>query len=66
MAEPTELSAESLKRIGRHLLKYPRLVYEYDFQENIDGIDVCVDTDHAGCLRTRESTSGGCVIAGKH
>ena len=32
----------------------------------IDGIDVYVDTDHAGCLRTRKSTRGGRIVAGKH
>jgi len=65
MAEPTKLSVEALKRLGRYLVKYPRLVFVYPFQD-IDGIDVYVDTDHAGCLRTRKSTSGGCVMAGSH
>ena len=37
----------------------------YPFQE-IEGIDVYVDTAHAGCLRKRKSTSGGCVMAGSH
>ena len=66
MAEPIILSAEALKRLGRYLVSYPRLVYEYPFQDAIDGIDVYVDTDHAGRLRTRKSTSGGCIVAGKH
>ena len=64
--KPTILSAEALKRLGRYLVSYPRLVYEYPFQDAVDGIDVYVDTDHAGCLRTRKSTSGGRIIAGKH
>jgi len=29
-------------------------------------VDVYVDADHAGCLRTKESTSGGCVMVGTH
>ena len=59
MSEPTKMSVEGLKRIGRYLTKYPRLVYHYPFQDGVDGVDVYVDTDHAGCLRTRKSTSGG-------
>ena len=66
MAEPTILSTEALKRLGRYLVKFPRLVYEYPFQDDVSHLDVYVDTDHAGCLRTRKSTSGGCIIAGKH
>ncbi len=30
------------------------------------GIDVYVDTDWAGCVKTRKSTSGGPVMLGKH
>ena len=66
MAEPTALSAEALKRLGRYLVKFPRLVYHYPFQEEVKELDVYVDTDHAGCLRTRKSTSGGCVMIGSH
>ena len=29
-------------------------------------LETWCDTDHAGCLRTRKSTSGGCVIVGTH
>lgn len=66
MSAPTKLSVEALKRFGRYLVKYPRLVFMHPFQKSIDGIDVYVDADHAGCLRTLESTSDGCVLAGSH
>ena len=66
MAVPTQLSAEALKRLGRYFIKFPRLVYEFPFQKAIDALDVYVDTEHAGCLRNRKSTSGGCILAGKH
>ena len=66
MSAPTLLSTESLKRLGRFLAKHPRLIYYYPFQQSVDGLDVYADTDHAGCLRTRKSTSGGCVVAGQH
>ena len=66
MAAPTMLSVEALKRLGRYLAGKPRLVFHYPYQEGVDGVDVYGDTDHAGCLRTRKSTSGGCLLVGKH
>ena len=36
------------------------------FQESVEGVDVYGDTDRAGCLRTRKSTSGGFVLVGTH
>ena len=66
MATPIILSSEALKRVGRYLVMRPRLVYQYHFQDNQSTIDVYADTDHAGCLRTRKSTSGGCIMVGTH
>ena len=65
MSAPTDQSLKALKRLGRYLGGRPRLVYTYRRQE-IDTIDVYVDTDWAGCVRTRKSTSGGAVMLGKH
>ena len=65
MSEPTKLSWKALKRIGRYFCGRPRLVYVYRRQE-IQAIDVYVDTDWAGCVRTRKSTSGGVVMLGRH
>ena len=65
MSSPTETSAGALKRMGRYLLDHKRLVYTYPWQE-ASGIDVYSDTDWSGCPRTRRSTSGGCVMFGKH
>ena len=65
MATPTQQSWKALKRIGRYLCGKPRLVYSYRRQE-LSAIDVYVDTDWAGCARTRKSTSGGAVMLGKH
>ena len=66
MSSPTMLSVEALKRLGRYLSGHPRLVFAYPHQDDVDGVDVYADTDHAGCLRTRKSTSGGCLMVGKH
>ena len=65
MSSPTEQSWKALKRLGRYLCGLPRLVYTYRKQD-IGAIDVYVDTDWAGCVKTRKSTSGGAVVLGKH
>ena len=65
MSKPTENSWNALKRLCRYLAGLPRLVYTYGWQD-VDAIDVYTDTDWAGCPRTRKSTSGGCVMLGKH
>jgi len=39
-------------------------VYLFPWQ-HVDTIDVYVDTDWAGCARTRKSTSGGLIMLGK-
>ena len=65
MSQPTTQAWKSLKRFCRYLNGAQRLVYTYPQQE-VDHIDVYVDTDWAGCPRTRKSTSGGCVLIGRH
>ena len=65
MAKPTECSWAALKRLARFFTGLPRLVYVYEPQE-VQAVDVYVDTDWAGCSRTRKSTSGGCVMMGRH
>ena len=55
----------SLKRLGRYLTGRER-VTRYYYQETPRKLDVWVDTDYAGCKRTRKSTSGGTVILGNH
>ena len=65
MSAPTETSEAALKRMGRYLIGHPRMLYTYPFQR-AEGIDVYSDTDWSGCPRTRRSTSGGCIMIGKH
>ena len=65
MATPTELSVSALKRLGRFLERRRRLVYRYTWQAARQ-IEVYSDTDWAGCARTRKSTSGGCLMLGRH
>jgi len=43
----------------------PRLVFKYPWQDAHE-LDVYSDTDWGGCKTTRKSTSGGCVLLGRH
>lgn len=65
MAKPTDLAVGALKRFARYLKDQPRLVFKYPRQQ-ADTIEVYSDTDWAGCVRTRRSISGGCIMMGSH
>ena len=65
MSSPTEHSLKALKRLGRFLEGHRRLVYEYPWQD-ASSIETYSDTDWAGCAKTRKSTSGGCMLLGRH
>ena len=65
MAKPSELALPALKRLGRYLRLHPRMVFTLPFQ-SASSIEVYSDTDWAGCVRTRKSTSGGCLMIGSH
>ena len=65
MQSPTELGVSSLKRLARYLIDKPRLQFKYNWQSAC-GVEVYSDTDWAGCVRTRKSTSGGCLMIGEH
>jgi hypothetical protein len=65
MSAPTELAHKSLKIVGRFVEGRPRLVLKMPFEE-ASQVDVYVDSDYAGCPRTRKSTSGGCIMMGTH
>ena len=42
------------------------MIVHYPYQEGFDAVDVWTDTDHAGCVSTRKSTSGGVLMLGSH
>ena len=50
---------KALKRLGRYLTQRTRSIVTFPYQEVYNRIVVSVDTDYAGCRRTRRSTSGG-------
>jgi len=65
MAKPTERGMQKMKRLARYLLQFPRLVLEFNPSLEDGGvIDVYSDSDWAGRLRTRKSTSGGVMMLG--
>ena len=65
MSKLTDVAQCALKRMARYLRARPRLVWEYPYQQ-ADRLEVYTDTDYAGCVRTRKSTSGGCLMMGSH
>ena len=65
MAAPTRASWQKVKRIARFLLEFPRLVWRFGGEPvELEILEVFADSDWAGCLRTRRSTSGGVVMLG--
>lgn len=58
MASPTEHSWGRPKRLGRFLKGCPRVVQEFRAQEAYGTITCFTDSDRAGWLFTRKSTSG--------
>ena len=64
MSEPRRRDKAALQRLCRYLLGAPRLVYRYAPVPAGLPLQVYADTDFAGCLRTRRSTSGGCALVG--
>lgn len=57
---------EKLKRLGRYLIGRTRVVVKFAYQSLPECLCVWTDTDHAGCLATRKSTSGGIIMFGEH
>ena len=66
MSSPKTSDWDKLKRFGRYLLNKARVITKFPYQENADAVDAYVDTDFAGCPRTRRSTSGGAILLGCH
>ena len=56
---------EGIKRIGRYLLGFLRIVTKYLWQDEPNHITVLTDSNRVGCKDTRKSTSDGCFMHGK-
>ena len=66
MSSPVQGDIQRLRRICQYMRAEPRLVYFFAWQEAGQPIKAYVDTDFAGCARTRKSTSGGALMLGSH
>lgn len=66
MSSPNASDWKMLKSIARYLKSHPRMLLRFEHQEPPDRMTVTVDSDFAGCKRTRKSTNGGHVMYGKH
>ena len=66
MSSPEVEDLVALKRVGRYLQKFPRSVMRYGWQEKVDKMVVYTDSDWGGEVKTRKSTSGGCLMRGTH
>ena len=66
MPSPTRGSQRRLERDGQYLKSHRRVVWNFEWQDPVGVLDVYGDANWAACRRTRKSTSGGCVLRGKH
>ena len=66
MASPKCGDEVLVKRVVRYLKQHPRLVVEYNWQDDASEISVYTDSDWGGCVKTRRSTSGGVLLRGSH
>ena len=64
LKEPTHRHWVALKRVARYLKAKPRLVQRFPYQTAVSRLVAWADTNHAGCIRTRKSTSGGAIMFG--
>ena len=65
MAKPTVSDAKAITRLCRFLKGVPRLVQRIPFSDHPPStVEVYVDSDWAGCRRSRKSTSGGVLLFG--
>ena len=65
MSAPRVADLRALSRVARYLVGASRVVYEYPWQLK-PVLSVYTDSDFAGCVVTRRSTSGGAVLLGGH
>lgn len=66
MHEPKESDFQDLKRLVRFLKGKPCVLLKFGRQKFADTIHMYVDSDFAGCLLTRRSTSGLVATFGRH
>ena len=66
MQSPTPWDLKQLKRACRYMLGAGRIAQRFKWQAMPDELEVFSDSDHAGCLRARKSTSCATAFFGQH
>ena len=68
MARPTRAGFQRAKKLVRFLkgVGGTKLVYSWQSEKESKEVTIFVDSDWAGCVDTRRSTSGGVMKVGKH
>ena len=68
MADPALEDFEVIKRLARFMRGIEEVAWEFRWQDDEDAavLRAYADSDWAGCLRSRKSTSGGVMALGKH
>ena len=66
MSQPRQSDWHGLKRLGRYLRGAQRLIWRYADQVEQEGFTMFTDSDDAGCVQTRKSTSAGALMHGAH
>ena len=66
MPKPANADAAKLKKLGKYLKNKRRSIIKFEYQKKPEYINVWVDSDYAGCAKTRKSASGGMTCFGRH
>ena len=64
MSAPNDTDVQKLKRVLRYLKGAPRVIQTYQWEDLPKELTIFVDSNFAGCTRTRKSTSGGVILWG--
>ena len=64
LQRPTTSHLLMLKRVARYLRYRPRMAQFFPHQSKLSPFVMWSDADHAGCVKTRKTVSGGVLMAG--
>ena len=65
LKRPTQTHLQMLKRGVRYLRSHPRMIHLFPNQKQFTSLELWVDADHAGCIRSRKSTTGTVLHLGR-
>ena len=66
MAVPRKEDMDRLVRLGKYLAAHPRYILNFGKHKDAQALHGYGDSDFAGEILTRKSTSGGMVCIGDH